>query len=548
MPQSNARFTIVCLFFVTLFAALGARIIYLHTVKKSSITAYMRAFGRVKKLRGNIISSDGDIIASSIRGTRIFLKKRAGLTSREIDILIRAGANLNLPEKNGQRKLLIKFLSPAETKILRGNPVAKKLEFIPAQKRVYFDNNVYSPICGFTNYENNGASGIEYKYNKYLEGGQGEIIEIDATGKLLLSDDPDMLHAGGDSVKLTINGRLQKFLYSQLDTAVNRFKAKAGYGIVMSPRTGKILAAVMTGSDGEKLLKNPLISDAVEPGSTFKIVTAAAAIEGGLVKPEDKFFCENGSFEFAGIKITDHDSYGWLTVDDILKFSSNIGMCKIGNIAGKNELYKTARNFGFGCQTGIKLPGEARGILKRIDNWDDTSLYYISFGQEIAATPLQITQSFAVIATGGVLIKPRILETITGAGGETVHKTKPVKIRRAISVKTAETVKEMLFHVVEGGTAEKVRMRGWEICGKTGTAQKFDIKAGKYSEDAYFASLGGFFPKNNPQFVIFIALDEPQKNYYGGTVCAEAFRRTAKEIIDIYGIAPVRPNEETMPL
>jgi len=225
MPQSNARFTIVCLFFVSLFAALGARIIYLHTVKKSSITSYMRAFGRVKKLRGNIISSDGDIIASSIRGTRVFLKKGAGLTSGEIDLLLCAGANLKIRGKNGTRKLLIKFLSPAETKILRKNPVSEKLEFIPAQKRVYFDNNVYSPICGFTNYENNGASGIEYKYNKYLEGGQGEIIEIDATGKLLLSDDPDMLHAGGNSVKLTINGRLQKFLYSRLDAAVNRFKA-----------------------------------------------------------------------------------------------------------------------------------------------------------------------------------------------------------------------------------------------------------------------------------------------------------------------------------
>ncbi len=544
MPQSNARFTIISIFFVTLFAILGARIIYLHTVKKSAITANMRAFGRVKKLRGNIISSDGDIIASSIRGTRIFLKKGAKLTSGEIDFLVRSGADSKPPKINRQRKLLIKFLSPAETKILRKKAIAKKLEFIPAQKRVYFDSAVYAPICGFTNYENAGASGIEYKYNKYLEGGQGEIIEIDASGKLLLSDDPDMLHAGGDSIKLTIHGRLQKFLYSQIDASVARYKAKAGYGIVMNPGTGKILAAVMAGPDSAKLLKNPLISDAVEPGSTFKIVTAAAAIENSLVKPEDKFFCENGSFEFAGIKINDHDPYAWLTVNDIIKFSSNIGICKIGNIIGKNELYKTARDFGFGCQTGIKLPGEARGILKRIDRWDNTSLYYISFGQEIAATPLQITQSFAVIAGGGVLIKPRILETITGSGGKTIYKTKTVKIRRAISEKTAETVKEMLFHVVEGGTAEKVRMQGWEICGKTGTAQKFDTKAGKYSEDAYFASLGGFFPKQNPEFVIFIALDEPQEHYYGGTVCAEAFLLTAKEIIDIYGIAPAYTHEE----
>lgn len=540
MPKNNTRLTIVSILFVALFTTLGVRIIYLHTVKKSVIFANRRTFGRIKKLRGNIISSDGNIIASSIRGTRIFLKKDKKLTSGETKILRRMGAVSKLSSKNSRRKLLIKFLPPEETKILRGKNISKKLEFIPAQKRVYFDNNVYSPICGFTNYENDGASGIEYKYNKYLEGGQGEIIEIDATGKLLLSDDPDMLHAGGDTVKLTITGRLQKFLYRQLTASVDLYKAKAGYGIVMDPQTGKILAAVMAGNDSEKLLKNPIISDAMEPGSTFKIVTVAAAIENGLVKPEDKFFCENGSFEFAGIKITDHDPYDWLTVNDIIRFSSNIGASKIGNMVGKNTLYKTARDFGFGCQTGIKLPGEARGMLKRIDRWEQTSLYYISFGQEIAATPLQIAQSFAVIANGGALIKPRILESIISSAGKTVYKTKAVKIRRVITEKTAATVKEMLFHVVEGGTGAKVRMQGWQICGKTGTAQKFDTKAGKYSEDAYFASLGGFFPKENPEFVIFIALDEPREHYYGGTVCAEAFRRTAKEIIDIYGIAPAR--------
>ncbi|MDO9514104.1 MAG: penicillin-binding protein 2 [Elusimicrobiota bacterium] len=538
MPQSNARFTIISIFFTLLFTALGLRIIYLHTVKKNVIISSRRAFGKVKKLRGNIITSEGNIIASSIRGKRIFLRKGEHLTPGEKALLARMETDLQFPDASASRQLLIKFLSPSETEALRQNPVAKKLEFIPAQKRIYLDSPIYSPICGFTNYENAGAGGLEYGYNKELEGGQGEIIEIDATGKLLLSNDPDMLHAGGDSVKLTINGRLQEFLYRQIDLSVSRYRARSGYGIVMEPHTGKILAAVMAGPDAENLLKNPIISDAVEPGSTFKIVTVAAAIENGVVTPEDKFFCENGSFEFAGIKISDHDPYGWLTVSDIIKFSSNIGICKVGSLAGRNALYKAARDFGFGCPTGIKLPGEARGLLKRIDTWENTSLNYISFGQEIAATPLQIAQSFAVIANGGVLIKPCILESIIEASGKKVHKTKPVIIRRAITKKTSDTVKEMLFQVVEGGTGVNVRLQGWEICGKTGTAQKFDTKAGKYSEKTYFSSLGGFFPKQDPKFVIFIALDEPQEHYYGGVVCADAFRQTVKEIIDIYGIAP----------
>jgi len=538
MPQSNARFTIVSIFFIALFTALGVRIIYLHTAEKTLITAGRRAFGRVKKLRGSIVTADGDIIASSIRGKRVFLRRGEQLTAQEKTLISNLEPNLRWPEKSDSRQLLIRFLSPEDAKVLMRQPVAKKLEFIPAQERIYFDEAVYAPLCGFTNYENAGAAGVEFGYNKELEGGQGEIIEIDATGRLLLSNDPNMLHAGGDSVKLTINGRLQKLLYQEIDSAVGRYNARGGYGIVMEPHTGKILASVMAGPDAANLLKNPLIADAMEPGSTFKIVTIAAALENGVVTPEDKFFCENGTFEFAGIKINDHDPYGWLSASDIIKFSSNIGASKIGSLTGKHALYKTARDFGFGSPTEVKLPGEARGLLKRIDRWDNHSLLYISFGQEIAATPLQMAQSFAVIANGGVLVKPRILDSVIAANGKKAHKSKTEKIRRAISKKTADTVKEMLFQVMEGGTGERARVPGWEICGKTGTAQKFDTKAGKYLEKTYFSSLGGFFPKNDPRFVIFIALDEPQEHYYGGIVGATAFQRTVKAIIDIYGVPP----------
>ena len=545
MTRNNGRFKLISIAFTGAFILLGARVFYLQAFKKGEILSNRRAFSRLKKLRGDLRTRDGSIIASSCRGAKIFLKKNKTLSPKEQKALYKI-AGLTVPEEKKRRSriLLSGFLSPELERRMKTLPFSEKFVFIPAQKRDYFDRKYFAPIAGFTNYENNGAGGAEYEYNDYLEGDSGEIIETDATGKLILSNDPDVLHAKGNDVYLTLDYNLQSLLYDEIGRTVEKYKAKGGYGVIMVPRTGEILAAVFAGAGEESsFLKNPLIADSFEPGSTFKIVTVSAALENKLVTPDDKFFCENGSFEFAGITIRDHEPYGWLSVKDIIRYSSNIGASKLADLTGKNELYRTARAFGFGCRTGVKLPGETRGQLKRVKNWEKNSLYYISFGQEVGATPLQIAQSFAVIADGGVLVQPRILELVKNARGKIIKKAKTVRIRRVLSEKTAGTVKEMLYNVMESGTGERAKIPGWKICGKTGTAQKYDSALRAYSEEKFFSSLGGFFPKDDPQFVVFIGIDEPQGNHYGGTVCSPAFKNIIKKIIDYYGVPPDVPPE-----
>jgi cell division protein FtsI (penicillin-binding protein 3) len=272
-------------------------------------------------------------------------------------------------------------------------------------------------------------------------------------------------------------------------------------------------------------------------------VTASAVLEEKLVHPSDKFFCEEGSFEFSGIAIRDHEPYGWLTVSEIIQHSSNIGISKLSKILGKQKLYYYARAFGFGNYTGINLPGEAKGILKRIKKWSEITPYSMSFGQEISATPIQIIQSFSVIANDGILIAPRIVKSVVSPSGKILTKTKITEIRRVISARTAGQIKDMLLAVVDAGTGIQARIPAWSICGKTGTAQKFDREIGKYSEKNFFASFCGFFPAEDPQILIFIGIDEPSKQHYGGSVCGPAFREVARKIIDDYGIPPQEDKE-----
>lgn len=526
--------------FSGMFILLGARVFYLQVFKKNEILSNRRTFSRIKKLRGDIKARGGQIIASSSRGAKLFLKKDKVLTARETAELYKTAAIVVSKDNGGSARGIVSgFLSPGEQRKIKDILNPRDFSFISAQSRNYFDREIFAPVCGFTNYEDNGAAGVEYKFNDYLEGDTGEIMEVDATGNLFLSNDPDALHARGNDVYLTLDYILQKFFYDEVKRSAENYGAKGGYGIIMSPKTGEILAAVFcVRGGGDNFLKNPLVADSFEPGSTFKIVTVSAALENKTVSPEDKFFCEKGSFEFAGITIRDHEPYEWLTVKDIIRFSSNIGAGKIAARIGSNELYRMARAFGFGCQTGIKLPGETRGQLKRVNDWEKTSLHYIAFGQEVAATPIQMAQAFSVIANDGVLIQPRILSCVRNPNGKIINRPRSVRIRRVISKETALTVKEMFYNVVESGTAEKVRIPGWKICAKTGTAQKYDSKLRAYSEENYFSSLGGFLPMDDPRFVIFIGLDEPRGGYYGGLVCSEAFKNIAKKIIDYYGVPP----------
>ncbi|MCD6412568.1 MAG: penicillin-binding protein 2 [Elusimicrobia bacterium] len=539
--RSNKRFNFMGVFFALLFVLLASRIFYIQIVIRRMILGSVRKFSEIKKLRGSILTSDGSVIACSVRGTRVYKRRGRTFKRSEINFLKKSGILLPKDIKSKGRSLLSSFVPLAASRILKKH-LASKLEFIPAQKRIFFSGKEYKPIIGFTNSDNVGGAGVEYYYNRFLEGGKPEIVEIDATGKLLISDDPEVLRAKGNDVVLTVDSKVQNFLYDEVSKIVGEMSAEKGYGIVMKPATGEIVGMCFVGPQGHIYLKNPVISDSFEPGSTFKIVTASAVLEEKLVKPDDKFFCENGSFQFSGITIRDHKPYKWLTVKEIVQYSSNIGMSKLAAILGRQKLYYYARAFGFGNYTGINLPGESRGMLKRIKKWSEITPYSMSFGQEISATPIQIIQAFSVIANDGILIAPRIVRFVRNPDGKPLRRTKVTQIRRVISRNTAERMKDFLRAVVESGTGVEAKIPGWNICGKTGTAQKFDRKLGKYSENKFFASFCGFFPEEDPQILIFIGVDEPQKQHYGGSVCGPAFNEVSRKIIDYYGIPPSQEN------
>jgi cell division protein FtsI (penicillin-binding protein 3) len=317
---------------------------------------------------------------------------------------------------------------------------------------------------------------------------------------------------------------------------------KSGTVIIQDPQTGEILAMAtapsfnpnlwgspMQPSDyGPELLKNPAVEHVFEPGSTFKIVTAAAALEEHRVTLSDSFFCENGSWDIPGRTIHDHEKDGWLTFEQVISHSSNIGTAKVARRLGRDSLYRYARAFGFGMASGCGLPGDGVGILHPIQEWRQSSLETISFGQEVGATPLQMVNAYSVIASGGWLLEPRLYKGIVDENGQYHEFALTPPVRRVLSPQTIATMKMILKDVVDEGTGKSAQVVGLSVAGKTGTAQKIDVKTHQYSDQHYLASFCGFAPVDRPRLVIGVFLDEPQGNYYGGSEAAPLFARILK--------------------
>ncbi|MCK4401593.1 hypothetical protein KAW08_04755, partial [bacterium] len=338
----------------------------------------------------------------------------------------------------------------------------------------------------------------------------------------------------GTNIVLTIDEIIQHILERELDRLVEKFSPKSVTGIVMNPNTGEILAMANrptydpnnAGSFTHDCRRNRAVTDAYEPGSTFKIITAAAALNNKVFEPEDVIFAENGSYRFMRHTIHDHDPYGKITFRQALEVSSNIAFAKIGIKIGSKELYKYIRLFGFGAKTGIKLPGEAKGLLRSLSRWSKLSVGVIPFGQEISVTPLQLITAISAVANGGNLMAPMIVKGF-----------KPRVVRRVVSFKTSKVLSEILTGVVETGTGINAQIEGYTIAGKTGTAQKY-IPGEGYSSKKYVASFIGFLPVPNPQVAILIMVNEPQEAYYGSIVAAPAFKNVAQDVLRYLNIFP----------
>jgi len=318
--------------------------------------------------------------------------------------------------------------------------------------------------------------------------------------------------------------------------------------VVMNPTTGEIFAMALRPSfnpnffesSSPALWKNRVVTDTFEPGSTFKVFLIAAALDSGLVDIKDSFFCENGRVKVYDRYIHDSRKYGTLTVEDILKFSSNIGAYKIADRVGKSVFYRYIKDFGFGAKTGIGLPGEVPGSVRDIRRLSPIGVANIAFGQGISVTAIQLVGAISAVANGGRLMEPHIVKRVVDSEGVTVFESRPKVVRRVVSTKTAGIMTSMLKRVISGGgTGGRAAIDGYLVAGKTGTSQKYDAKAGGYSRDRHTSSFIGFFPADAPILSIVVLLDEPKQQYYGGRVAAPVFRRIAEQSLAYLKVAPI---------
>jgi cell division protein FtsI/penicillin-binding protein 2 len=392
-----------------------------------------------------------------------------------------------------------------------------------------------SQIIGVTDIDNNGLSGIELENDELLSGEDGYVVmQKDGLGrKRPAIEYPRKEPRNGDNIMLTIDMNVQKIIEEELQQGVNVNNADGGKCIVMAVKTGEILGMYsITNNDEGYKNKLSFLTDLYEPGSTFKIVSAAASLEEGIESKGDIIQTHSGEYEFNGLTVKDAHAFSTLSFQQVIEQSSNIGMMQVALKLGNERFYKYSRDLGFGITTGIDLPGEVRGYLKKPVEFSPVSLRYMAIGYEVLVTAIQMANAYSCIANDGVLMKPFVVKKELAPDGSVIREQVPTPVRTVISKKTARTLTELLYGVVERGTGTEARVENMRIAGKTGTSQK--LVDGEYSKKSYTASFIGYFPADNPQIVIVVIMDAPKSgSYYGGSVSAPIFKKIAERIISL---------------
>jgi cell division protein FtsI (penicillin-binding protein 3)/stage V sporulation protein D (sporulation-specific penicillin-binding protein) len=433
------------------------------------------------------------------------------------------------------------------------------LIFTEHDRRVYPNNELAAHVLGFVGEDGHGMAGMEKEMDSVLCGTPGErLVERDAKKhEIAVYQDHETPAIDGDNVTLTIKMAIQHVVEDQLDQIAQTYQPNAAYIIVMDPQTGEILAM------GSRPNYNPndrttfkpenvrdrCITDAVEPGSIFKIITLAGALNEGLVNLNTQIFCENGAFYYAGKELHDDDEHhGWLSVEEVMAQSSNIGFAKIAlTYLHEQKLYQYATAFGMGQRTGLfDQQGESPGFLRPVNKWSALSITRVPMGQEVLATPIQLVTAMSVIANGGRLVVPHLAKEVTDQAGNVVKVYRPRVLRQVISANAASEVARALEQVMIDGTGKNIHIPDGNGClscgGKTGTAQKFID--GQYSHDHHVASFIGFAPVEDPAFVALVMVDDPKtapRQDYGAEVSAPVFAAIATQVAQIMNIPPDLP-------
>jgi len=456
-------------------------------------------------------------------------------------------------ESGGTFVWLKRKLAPAKSDAIASLNL-KGIYLLEENQRFYPKREMAAHVLGFVDVDEHGLGGIEHEYDNLIRG-KGEKIVVMADARQRIFDGAEAQRDRGVNVVLTIDEKIQYIAERELAAAIAKTHAPAGSVIVQDPNTGAILALANWPKYNPNAPQevtpdkrtNRAITEIYEPGSTFKLVTLAAGFDLNLIRSEEVFNCENGAVTVAGHIIHDHKKYGMLTVADILANSSDVGAIKIALRVGEPKFYEYIRAFGFGSLTGVDLPAESRGILRKLDRWGSYSIASVSMGQEVGVTPLQMITAVSAVANGGSLIKPYIVQELR-RGDQVVPLEKATAMaepKRIVRPETAAVLRHLMEGVILHGTGKNARLDGWTAAGKTGTAQKIDPSTGRYSPTNVIASFTGFAPINNPVVTILVSLDSPAGYPHGGgDVAAPVFKRIAEQVLpylDVPRDVPVTP-------
>ena len=546
-----------CLLFFCFVLILG-RMFQLQVLKKEQLYKLAAQQQHVQiplvPKRGTVYDGKGNELAVSIEVDSVYADARkvadAEKTANELASILQIDRKelkqrlkSHRPFEWVQRKISSKEAEQIKTLQLPG------LFFLKENRRFYPNSQLAAHLIGFVGLDSKGLEGIEFQYDALLNGeNQVWTAARDALGReIAMGKVPFEKEDHYRNIVLTIDEPIQHITETELDRGVEKWGAKGGMAIAMDPSTGKVLAMASYPTFNpnqfiqyrSKSWRNGAVSDVFEPGSLFKVFLAAAALEEQVVRPSDSFFCENGSYTVYDRTIHDTSRHGWLTFQQILKFSSNIGASKVGEKMGRERFYRYISAFGFGEKTRINLPGEGKGIVHHPRYWPPVALDTISFGQGISVTGIQLVTALSAIANGGFLMRPYVVEKIMNEKGEVVQSFQAETVRKVISEETAKRMTWLLKAATEkGGTGEAAVPAGYEVAGKTGTAQKVDSLLGGYSEDRYTSGFMGFAPAEAPKLVLLVVVDEPQGGNYGGVVAAPIFKAIMEKVLPYLQVVP----------
>lgn len=539
--------TVIVFGFFAVFFRLTDLMVFNHTIYAERAKSQQVKAEDIQVRRGNIYDRKGRAFAVNLELESLYCDPEEVVVDK--DGLKRLSNILGVDAKVIQAKFnqdkrfiwMNRKLSPdAAGEIKKLN--IKGMGFVPEAKRYYPKGELASHVIGMVGRENQPLEGLELKYDKYLRTAGGKVyFARDASGKKL-SSGVDMEAKGNDLI-LTIDEGLQYIVEKELEKAMAKWKSVAASAIMMDPFTGEILALanrpaydLNAGSANKNSIRNRLITDIYEPGSTFKVIVGTAALEEKLYNLDSTFDCSKGGIEVGGKVIRDVHKHGVLTFREVIQKSSNVGSVMIGLKLGKEQVYRYAKLYGFGEDTGIDMPGEVSGWIRKPDKWSATSIGAISIGQEVAVTPLQILRAYSVIANGGYLVQPYLVSEIRTPEGRTISSFQG-KTKRVLSERTAKVFKDILKTVVEeGGTATAAAIEGNQVAGKTGTAQLTDPRTGRYSKNRHISSFVGFVPAEDPKLAMIVVIYEPKGQIYGGLVAGPVFKDIGNQALSYMNV------------